>query len=109
MIGAEHQYNQVKKEYISLVFTIQKMQHYLVGPTIQVILKVNPLRLLMTGPDGQIVAGVGVVLEYHQKHIISHAFSLIEPYSNNIEEYDVLLIGLKVTKYVRAKDLESLR
>ena len=49
--GAEHRYNQTEKECLALVFAIQKMRHYLVGQTIQVISKVNPLRLLMTKPS----------------------------------------------------------
>jgi len=31
MITAEHHYNPVEKEYLALVFAIQKMPHYLVG------------------------------------------------------------------------------
>ena len=30
MIGAEHQYNLIKKECLALVFVVQKMRHYLV-------------------------------------------------------------------------------
>jgi len=51
MIGAEHRYNPVEKECLDLVFAIQKMRHYLVGQTIHVISKVNPLRFLMTKPS----------------------------------------------------------
>src|SRR5436190_286410 len=35
---------------MSLVFAVQKTQHYLTGQTIYVVLRVNPLRLLMTKP-----------------------------------------------------------
>ena len=31
MIGAEHRYNPIEKEYLALVFTVQKMRYYLVG------------------------------------------------------------------------------
>ena len=51
MIGAEHRYNTIEKECLALVFTIQKMRYYLVGQTIYVISKVNPLRLLMKKPS----------------------------------------------------------
>jgi len=51
IIGAEHRYNPVEKECLALVFAIQKMWHYLVGQTIHVISKVNPLILLMTKPS----------------------------------------------------------
>jgi len=51
IIGVEHWYNPIKKECLALVFTIQKTWHYLVGHTIHIISKVNPLRLLMTKPS----------------------------------------------------------
>jgi len=51
MIGSEHQYNPIEKEYLALVFSVQKMRHYLVGQTIHVISKVTPLRFLMTKPS----------------------------------------------------------
>jgi len=51
MIGAEYRYNPIDKECLELVFAVQKMRHYLVGQTIHVISKVNPLRLLMTKPS----------------------------------------------------------
>jgi len=48
MIGAKHRYKSIKKECLALVFIVHKMRHYWVGQTIHVILKVIPLRLLMT-------------------------------------------------------------
>ena len=51
MIGVEHLYNPIEKEYLALVFAVQKMRHYLTGQCIQVISRVNPLRLLMMSPS----------------------------------------------------------
>jgi len=51
IIGAEYRYSQIEKECLTLIFAIQKTRHYLVGQTIYVISKVNPLRLLMTKPS----------------------------------------------------------
>ena len=48
LIGTESRYNPIEKECLALVFAIQKTQHYLIGQTIYVISRVNPLRLLMT-------------------------------------------------------------
>ena len=50
LTGAESRYNPIEKECLALVFAIQKTRHYLVGQTIHVISRVNPLRLLMTKP-----------------------------------------------------------
>jgi len=50
LIGAESRYNPIEKEYLALVFAIQKMRHYLVGQIIHVNSRVNPLRILMTKP-----------------------------------------------------------
>jgi len=47
LIGAESQYNPVEKECLSLVFAVQKIRYYLVGQTIHVISRVNPLCMLM--------------------------------------------------------------
>ena len=41
MIGTEHQYNPIEKEYLALVFAVQKTRHYLLGRAIHVISKVN--------------------------------------------------------------------
>ena len=50
LIGAESRYNPVEKESLALVFAVQKTRHYLVGQTIHVVSRVNPLRILMTKP-----------------------------------------------------------
>ena len=47
MIGAKHRYNLTEKESLAMAFAVQKIRDYLVGPTINVISKVNLLRLLM--------------------------------------------------------------
>src|SRR3954466_10064880 len=51
LLGVEHRYHPVKKECLALVFAVQKTRHNLIGQTIHVISKVNPLRLLMTKPS----------------------------------------------------------
>ena len=46
------------------------------------------------GPTGKIIIGVGMVFISPKNHILSHAFSLTESCSNNVAEYNALLIGL---------------
>ena len=48
-----------------------------------------------TGPRGNVVAGVGVVLVSLQNYVIPRAFSLTEPCSNNVAEYNALLIEIQ--------------
>ena len=50
LIGAESRYNPIE-ECLALVFPIQKTRHYLVGQTIHVTCRVNPLCILMTNQD----------------------------------------------------------
>ena len=46
-----------------------------------------------TGPEGN-VTGVGVVLISPHNYVIPRAFSLTEPCSNNVSEYNALLLSL---------------
>ena len=173
LIGAKSQYNPIEKECLALVFAVQKIRHYLVGQTIQVVSRVNPLHILMTksgslnsrlaswvilmsqydmnlvsqkgvkgqaladflqahqvskmlrlhmdtpdevieanitsedeiwriffnsasrtGPTCKIIIGVGVIFVSPENHVLPRAFSLREPCSNNVAEYNTLLIGL---------------
>ena len=48
------------------------------------------------GPKGKIIAGVGVVFISPQNHVLPRAFSLTESCSNNVTEYNALLIGLQL-------------
>jgi len=51
-----------------------------------------------TGSKGKIVAGVGVIFVSSENHALPRAFSLTEPCSNNVAEYNALLIGLQFTQ-----------
>jgi len=58
------------------------------------------------GPRGNVVAGARVVLVSLQNYVIPRAFSLIEPCSNNIAEYNTLLIGMKIADEIGVKNLK---
>ena len=51
-----------------------------------------------TGPTGKIIARVGLVFVSPENHILPHAFSLTESYSNNVAEYNTLVIGPQLTQ-----------
>ena len=56
---------------------------------------------------GNIVAGVGVVLLSPQNYVIPCAFSLTEPCSNNVTEYNALLIRMQYIEEIGVKNLEA--
>jgi len=62
-----------------------------------------------TGPKGNIVAGMGVVLVSPQNYVIPRAISLTEPCSNNVAKYNALLIGMQLAKEIGVKHLEAYR
>ena len=45
------------------------------------------------GHKGKIVVGVGIVFVLPHNHVLPRAFLLTEPFSNNMAEYNVPLIG----------------
>ena len=59
------------------------------------------------GPKGRIIAGVGVVFISLQNHVIPRVFSLTESCSNNVEEYNDLLIGLQLAHEMGVRYLEA--
>ena len=58
-----------------------------------------------TGSRGNIIAGVGIVLVSPQNYVIPRAFSLIEPYSNNVA--NALLIGMQIADEIDVKNLKA--
>ena len=59
-----------------------------------------------TSPKGKIIAGVGVVFVSPKNHVISRAFLLMEFCSNNVAEYNALLIGLHLAQQMRCNILK---
>ena len=53
------------------------------------------------------MAGVGVVLVSPQNYVIPRAVSLTEPCSNNVAEYNALLIGMQLADEIGVKNLEA--
>jgi len=59
------------------------------------------------GAKGKIIAGVGVVFISPQNHVLPRAFSLTEPCSNNVTEYNALLIGLQLAHEMGVRYFEA--
>jgi len=60
-----------------------------------------------TGPTGKIIAGVGVIFVSPENHVLPHAFSVTEPCSNNVAEYNSLFLGLQLTEQMGLRYLEA--
>ena len=68
-------------------------------------------------PEGNIIAGVGVVLISLHNYVIPRAFSLMELCSNNVSEHNTLLIevqlaeeiGIKISKHMMIQSSSSTR
>ncbi|XXG41985.1 hypothetical protein AAC387_Pa01g2344 [Persea americana] len=50
-----------------------------------------------TNEKGKPISGFGILFVNLDKYLIPHAFSLLEPCSNNAVEYQALIIGLELT------------
>jgi len=58
-------------------------------------------------PARNIIASVGVVLISPHNYVIPHTLSLIEPCSNNVLEYNALLIGMQIAEEIGDKNLKA--
>ncbi|XP_020250069.1 uncharacterized protein LOC109827477 [Asparagus officinalis] len=57
-------------------------------------------------PTSPVITGVGVVFISPQNHVLPRAVSLTDPCSNNVAEYNALLISLDIAKQLGVKHLE---
>src|SRR5438045_9782497 len=58
-------------------------------------------------PSGDLAAGVGIVLVSPHHHLIMRAFTLTKPCSNNVPEYNALLISMKIAHGLGIKNLKA--
>jgi len=59
-----------------------------------------------TGPRGNIIVRLGVILVSPHNYVIPHAFLLTDSCSNNVVEYNALLIGMQLADKI-AVNLEA--
>ena len=60
-----------------------------------------------TGPKGRIITEAGIVFISPYDHVLPRAYSLTESCSNNVAEYNALLIGLQIAKELRISHLDA--
>src|SRR3954462_12911519 len=60
-----------------------------------------------TIPHVGLVAGVGIVFISPRNHVIPRVFSLTEPCTNNVGEYNALLIGLQLAHQLGVRNLQA--
>lgn len=53
MVGAKLNYSPIKKVFLALVFALQKLRHYLLTTLVNLILRANPLKYIMSRPSAQ--------------------------------------------------------
>ena len=60
-----------------------------------------------TNPKGNIIACVRIVLISPHTYVIPRAFSPTEPCSNNVSEYNALLIRMQLANKIGVRNLEA--
>src|SRR2546430_15877186 len=60
-----------------------------------------------TIPRAGLVAGVGIIFISPRNHVIPRTFSLTEPCTNNVAEYNALLIGLHLAHQLGVRNLQA--
>jgi len=67
-----------------------------------------PWEMLFDGATRWDGAGTRVVLVSPQKHILPYSFVLFNLWSNNVAEYQALILGLQMAIGIGIKDLMSM-
>ena len=75
LVGAEQNYTPIEKVCLALVFTVQKLRHYLLSHSITLISKADPLRYLMSKPvpSGRLAKWSLLLSEFEIKYVSQKA------------------------------------
>ncbi|KAI3472881.1 hypothetical protein Pfo_031056 [Paulownia fortunei] len=122
----ELNYSPIEKICLALIFAIQKLKHYFQAHIVHLVSKANPLKYIMYVPQkivkGQVLAdfladhpipaewelsddllnedaggsGAGVVFIISDGEVLPYSFTLTQNCSNNVAEYQALILGLKM-------------
>ncbi|KAK4397616.1 hypothetical protein Sango_1237100 [Sesamum angolense] len=119
----ELKHSPIEKLCLALIFSIQKLKHYFQSRSIHLVSKANPLKYVMAKPvlsdrlarcyaslkmyfDGSSHkegAGAGVVFVTSEGEVLHYSFTLTQNCSNNVAEYQALILGLEIA--IDAKQL----
>ncbi|KAA0059013.1 uncharacterized protein E6C27_scaffold233G00330 [Cucumis melo var. makuwa] len=89
LVGAEVNYSLIEKMCLALFFAIDKLRHYMQAFTVHLVAKTDPI-------NAKKWRGAGIVLIYPEKHMLPYNFALVELCSNNVAQYQALIIGLQM-------------
>ncbi|KAA0066956.1 uncharacterized protein E5676_scaffold595G00600 [Cucumis melo var. makuwa] len=108
---AELNYSPIEKMCLALFFAIDKLRHYMQAFTIHLVAKADPVKYILSRPfiSRRLVkseAGVSIVFISPEKLMLPYNFTLGELCSNNVVEYQTLIIGLQMTSEFGIKCIE---
>ncbi|XP_075084921.1 uncharacterized protein LOC142168156 [Nicotiana tabacum] len=106
MMPNELKYSPTEKLCLALVFSIQKLKHYfqahveltdeLLDEDAMVVEVPLPWKMYFDGPAHCEGAGAGVVFITSQEEVFPYSFTLTQCCSNNVAEYQALVLWLKM-------------
>ena len=66
LVGTELKYSPIEKMCLSLIFSIQKLKHYMQAYTIQVIFKADPIKYILSRPilNGRLAKWAIILKQY---------------------------------------------
>ncbi|KAL0418920.1 UNVERIFIED_CONTAM: hypothetical protein Sradi_1305500 [Sesamum radiatum] len=110
----ELKYSPIEKLCLALIFSIWKLKHYFQSHSIHLVSKANPLKYVMAKPvlsdrllrllERRTLMEPPIKKEFTSKgEVLPYAFTLTENCSNNVAEYQALILGLEIA--IDAKQL----
>ncbi|KAL0288520.1 UNVERIFIED_CONTAM: hypothetical protein Sangu_2654200 [Sesamum angustifolium] len=133
MTPNELQYSPIEKLCLTLIFSIQKLKHYFQSRSIHLISNANPLKYVMARPelsdnlpDEDVLvievappwkmyfdgashkegADAGVIFVTSEGEVLPYSFTLTQNCSNNVAEYQALILGLEIVINVKQLPLK---
>ncbi|KAA0042174.1 gypsy-like retrotransposase [Cucumis melo var. makuwa] len=97
LVRAEVNYFSIEKMCLTLFFAINKLRHYMQAFTVHLVAKADPIK------SG---ARVDIILISPKKHMLPYSFAFAELCSNNMAQYQALIIGLQMALEIGVSFIE---